>query len=454
MKVEKKKDEANGADANTPLIPKGKEPPRLLRGMKDLLPQDGAYWDWVETTARQVSREAGLERLDPPHLEDVRLFIRAVGKETDIVEKELFSFVDQGGEHVALRPEFTASMVRAYIEHGFLNQPQPVRLYTIGSLFRYERPQAGRFREHHQWGIEMIGDQHPVLDAEAMILALRFFRILGITATVEVNSIGCMTCRPPFREALVAFYRARRKQLCENCQRRLTRNPLRLLDCKEPTCQPFKEGAPQIVDWLCDGCKQHFIKVLEYCDAGGVPYTLSTHLVRGLDYYTKTVFELYTTRTVGDGEARIALGGGGRYDDLVGLLGVRPAPAVGFGIGLERIVGELKIRGMSPSVTNRVEVFVAQLGDAGRERALRLLEEMHGAGIVARGSLSKDGLKSQLELANRAQALITVIIGQKEVLDETVILREMEGGMQEIIPYDKVIVELGKKLGKKGGGMP
>ena len=437
----------------TPLPPPlqkiAKDTPHLLRGMKDLLPQDALLWDWIMEVARQVSREAGFERLDPPHLEDVRLFIRAVGKETDIVEKELFSFIDQGGETVALRPEFTASMVRAYIEHGFLNQPQPVRLYTMGSLFRYERPQAGRFREHHQWGIEVIGDEHPVLDAEAMILALRFFRILGITATAEVNSIGCMTCRPPFREALIAFYRARRKTLCENCQRRLTRNPLRLLDCKEVSCQPLKEGAPQVVDWLCDGCKQHFIKVLEYCDAAGVPYSLNTHLVRGLDYYTKTVFELYTTRTTEEGEARIALGGGGRYDDLTGMLGGRATPAVGFGVGLERIIGELKIRGIVPPINNRVQVFVAQLGDAGRERALRLLEEIRQEGFTVRASLSKDGLKSQLELAHRANAIITIIIGQKEVLDETVILREMEGGMQEIVPYDKVIGELQKKLGKK-----
>ncbi|MBI4281344.1 histidine--tRNA ligase [Candidatus Uhrbacteria bacterium] len=433
-----------------PALPKAtKESPRLLRGMKDVLPQDGPWWNWIEDTARRLSAEAGCDRLDPPHLEDMRLFVRAVGKETDIVEKELFSFVDQGGETVALRPEFTAGMARAYIEHGFVNLPQPVRLFTMGSLFRYERPQAGRFREHHQWGVEMIGDQHPILDAECIMLAMRFFEALGVSATVELNSLGCATCRPPFREALVAFYRTRKKHLCENCQRRLAKNPLRLLDCKEPTCQPFKEGAPNIVDMLCDVCKNHFIKVLEYCDAGGVPYVLATHLVRGLDYYTKTVFEFYTTRTTGEGETRIALGGGGRYDDLLVLLGGRPTPAVGFGVGIERIVGELKIRGLNPPMLFPPEVFVAQLGDQGRERALLLTREMRAKGIVTKASLSKDGLKAQLELANRYNVRFTLIIGQKEVLDETVIIREMEGGMQEIVPYGKVIAELQKKLIKK-----
>lgn len=445
--------------ATTPPLPKpSKDAPRLLRGFKDLLPQDARWWYWAEDIARRVAREGGYERIDPPHLEDVRLFIRAVGKETDIVEKELFSFVDQGGETVALRPEFTASIARAYLEHGFVNQPQPVRLSTIGSLFRYERPQAGRFREHHQWGIEVMGDQHPVLDAEVIMLGVRFFKLLGITVSVEINSLGCATCRPQYREALVTFYRSRKKQLCENCQRRLAKNPLRALDCKEPSCQPLKEGAPQIVDWLCEICKNHFIKVLEYCDAGGVPYVLSTHLVRGLDYYTKTVFEFYTTRQ-GDtnettSETRIALGGGGRYDDLIALFGGRPTPAVGFGIGLERVIGELKIRNATPPPPDRIDVFVAQLGDAGRERALVLIEEMRQQNIAVRASLSKDGLKTQLELANRHGATYTLIIGQKEVLDETIIIREMEGGMQEIVPYDRVIGELQKKLGRKGGGMP
>ncbi len=444
-----------------PPLPKvSKDAPHLLRGMKDILPQDGPWWDWVEETARRVSREAGYERLDPPHIEDVRLFIRAVGKETDIVEKELFSFVDQGGETVALRPEFTASIARAYLEHGFMNLPQPVQLYTVGSLFRYERPQAGRFREHHQWGVEVLGGDHPVLDAGLIMLALRFFKTLGLTVSVEINSLGCSVCRPAYREALVAFYRARRKQMCENCQRRFVKNPLRLLDCKEQSCQPLKEGAPQIVDVLCEACKNHFIKVLEYCDAGNVPYILATQLVRGLDYYTKTVFEFFTTRATDEGEARIALGGGGRYDDLLTLLGGRATPAVGFGIGLERVVGELKARGVTPPSSGRIAVFITQLGDAGRERALKLMEEMRERGMGVRGSLSKDGLKPQLELANRYGAMFTLIIGQKEVLDDTVIIREMEGGMQEIVPYDKVIVELEKKLGKekatmaKGGGMP
>ncbi len=442
------------AKRENPAVPDGGEQPRgkpvagLLRGFKDLLPKDGALWEWVVRRAEDMSHAYGFDRIEVPHLEEMRLFVRAVGKETDIVEKELFSFPDRDNTMVALRPEFTASIARAYIEHGLLNLPQPVRVFTIGSLIRYERTQAGRFREHHQWDVEVLGDAHPVLDAEVILLAVRFYQSLGLPVSVSINSIGCATCRPAYREALVAYARTRRKQLCEHCQRRLTRNPLRILDCKEETCRPVREGAPHIVDALCEGCKNHFVKVLEYCDALSVPYELSPHLVRGLDYYTKTVFECTTTRSLETGETRIALGGGGRYDDLVELLGGRPTPAVGFGVGLERVVSELRHRNALPAIPTAPMVFVAQLGSAARERALQLAERLRNDGIGVRSSFSKDGLKSQLELANKHGALLTLIVGQKEVLDETVIVREMDGGIQEIVPYDKIVADIRRKLAR------
>ena len=420
--------------------------PQLLRGMRDILPTEQRYWRHVYRTVDGIVRSYGYERIDTPLLEETGLFVRSVGKQSDVVEKELFSFLDRGGENVSLRPEGTASLVRAYINHGMFSLPQPVKMYYIGPMFRYERPQAGRFRQHHQFGFEVFGDSQPVLDAEVILMAHLFYKDLGVKTVVHLNSLGCNICRPNYLTELVAYYRSKRSQICEDCKRRLAKNPLRLLDCKEPGCAALRETAPHLVDFLDDECKNHLMRVLEYLDELMVPYVLDPHLVRGLDYYTKTVFEIMLADETQPGQ--YALGGGGRYDNLVEQLGGRPTPACGFGIGIERAILQMKNQNIEPQDDFRPEIFLAQLGDTARRKSFQLFEELRSAGVRMAATFSKSALKAQLETANRLAAKYTVIIGQKEVLDGTILVRDMESGMQEIVDYNKAVAEMKKKLGR------
>src|SRR3989338_606775 len=266
--------------------------PQVLRGMRDILPSEQRYWRFVSKKIESLARGYGYDRIDTPIIEETGLFVRSAGKQSDVVEKEMFSFVDKGGENVTLRPEGTASVARSYINHGMFSLPQPVKLYYTGPMFRYERPQHGRFREHHQFGFEVFGDANPVIDAELIMLAYLFYKDICVNTVAHVNSLGCSTCRPAFMEALVAYYRSKRSQLCEDCKRRLVKSPLRLLDCKDPGCAALKEGAPHIVDLLDEDCKNKLMRVLEFLDDLQVPYVLNPHLVRGFDYYTRTVFEI------------------------------------------------------------------------------------------------------------------------------------------------------------------
>jgi len=419
--------------------------PQLLRGMRDILPSEQKYWRHVYRVVDGIARSYGYERIDTPILEETSLFVRSVGKQSDVVEKELFSFLDRGGENISMRPEGTASLVRAYINHGMFSMPQPVKLFYIGPMFRYERPQAGRFRQHHQFGFEVFGDANPVLDAEVILMPYLFYKELGVKTMIHINSLGCPNCRPSYLNELMAYYRPKRSQLCEDCKRRLTKNPLRLLDCKEPGCVAIREGAPHIVDFLDDECKNHLMRVLEYLDELLVPYVLDPHLVRGLDYYTKTVFEVMLADETQAGQ--YALGGGGRYDNLVEQLGGRPTPACGFGIGIERAILQMKNQNIDPTDDFKPDIFLAQLGDTARRKAFLLFEELRGVGIKIAATFSKNALKAQLETANRLGAKYTLIIGQKEVLDGTVLIRDMESGMQEIVDYNKAASDMRKKLG-------
>jgi histidyl-tRNA synthetase len=449
--------------------------PQLLRGMRDILPVEMPYWLWLRNKLESLATYFGYHFIETPILEMRDLFIRSVGKQTDIVEKEMYTFQDIGGENICLRPEGTASIARAYINHGMLNLPQPVKLFYFGPMFRHERPQAGRYRQFYQAGFEILGDSHPVLDAELILIAFSLFhQELGLPVIFQINSIGCQNCRAVYRNELINYYKTKRGLLCENCKRRLMTNPFRLLDCKEPQCEILKENAPQTLDYLCEECRNHFFKVIEYLDDLGLPFNLNPHLVRGLDYYNRTVFEIYLaekssekenpkesekqsslynqTKTKKEEEeeetlsAQAALGGGGRYDGLIELLGGRPTPAVGFALGIERVIAQLKEAKISPSTISSPQVFIAQLGESARRKALHLLLLLQGQVRVA-FSFSKDGLKPQLELANRLGVSYTIIIGQKEVMDETVILRDMEAGIQEIIPYNKIVADLKRRLG-------
>ncbi len=440
-----------GTPAEQPVfVPKkGNAPIQSVRGMRDLLPVDQHYWRRVRVLAEEIATAYGFERIDTPLVEETSLFIRGVGRSTDIVEKELYAWETPGGENVALRPEGTASVVRAFVQHGMLNQPQPVKLWYEGPMFRYDRPQAGRFRQFYQLGFEVLGDADPVIDAQLIVMGWSFLKSLGLDATVRVNSLGSPESRLNYKNALVAYFRSKRAKLSDEDKKRLLKNPLRLLDSKDPAIQELKAEAPQIVDWLDEDSKAHFMRVLEYLDEVGVPYQLDPYLVRGLDYYGKTVFEWYAA---GDDQelAQTALGGGGRYDGLIEQLGGRPTPAAGFSFGLDRLVSRLKDTQPSSTIGLKHDVFLAQLGEMGRKKALALFEEFREAGILVGEAFSKPNIKHQMEIANRRSAKWVVVIGQKEVLDGTAIIRDMDAGSQEIVDVKKAVHEIKKKLGRNG----
>ncbi len=399
-----------------PVLPpkKGMHPIQLVRGMRDLLPSDQPYWQAALAASASMAHAYAFDHIDTPILEETSLFVRGVGRATDIVEKELFSFETLGGEQVSLRPEGTASVVRAYVQHGMLNQPQPVKLWYAGPMFRYDRPQAGRFRQFYQVGFESLGDDDPVIDAQLMIMGWNILRELGIDAIVRVNSLGNTESRANYRNALVAYFRSKKAKLSEDDKKRLLKNPLRLLDSKDPAVLEIKAEAPQIVDWLDEDSKARFMRVLEYLDEVGVPYQLDPYLVRGLDYYDRTVFEFYSA---GDEQelAQSALGGGGRYGGLVEQLGGRPTPAVGMSLGLDRVVSRMKDLQPGMKSADHCEIFLAQLGDLGRKKAMALFEEFRSAGVRTGEAFSKSNIKAQMEIANRRGAKWAVVIGQKEV---------------------------------------
>lgn len=434
-------------------VVKGKLP-SVLRGMRDILPREGGFWKKMYHKAEGVAEAYGYEYIETPKMEDAALFIRSIGRGTDVVEKEMYVFEDQEGGKLCLRPEATASVVRAYIAHGMQTYPQPVKLWYYGSMFRHDRPQSGRYREFHQFGCENFGVHDPVVDAELISVAYNFLRDLGIESMVQINSLGTGEDRQNYLIELSGYLRTKRGYLCDDCKRRITKNPLRVLDCKNEQCQPIIDEAPQIIDWLSVGSKNYFMKVLEYLDEAKVPYVLKQTLVRGLDYYTETVFELYEENPV-EGETRqSALGGGGRYDLLVGQMGGQPTPACGFAVGLERVANIL--RRLEEKKSEKVEeklaldksvMFFAQLGDQARQKALRTIEELRRSGIRIHHNLGKSALKAQLELANKLHAAYALILGQKEVQDGTIIIRDMESGIQEIVDQKKLKSALEKKMG-------
>jgi len=416
------------------------------KGTHDILPAEQKYWDKVRTIVAQVAINYGFERIDTPIFEDVKLYTKSIGQSTDIIQKEIYTFKTKGGENVALRPEFTAGIVRAYIEHGMKNLPQPVKLYSIGSVFRHDKPQAGRYRQFHQFNFEVIGDQSEVSDVQIIQTFVSILRKLNLKKfTLFINSIGCLLCAPKYKKSLLGYYRQRLNRLCPDCRRRFNDNPLRLLDCKNEKCKKIAAEAPQILDFLCDECKNHFRKVLEVLDDLEVPYILNPYLVRGLDYYTKTVFEIWEDKEdVGQG----ALLGGGRYDNLVEMFKGKSTPAVGAAAGIERIIASLKKQDIKVSVAEKPKVFMIQLGDLGKRKALKLFEEFQRKGIKVDEAFSKPSIKSQLKIADREGVQIALILGQREALEDNIIIRDMTSGVQETVPIEKVINEIKKRLKK------
>lgn len=417
-----------------------------VRGMPDILPSEQDAYRYVIDLFRKAADAAGYLSLDTPIVEDKTLFVRGVGTGTDIVDKEMYSFEDRSGNELAMRPEPTAPAVRAYIQHGMSSLPQPVRLQVMGPMFRYDRPQAGRQRQFTQVGVEVIGDGSASIDAQIVTLALRYYRMLGLRGvSLQINSIGDKACRPKYIKVLTEYFEQNKKKLCTTDQERLKTNPLRILDCKNPECRKVIAGAPQTLNHLCTDCHNHFTGVLEYLDALGLPYELNPMLVRGLDYYTRTVFEFFGER---EGQ-QSSLGGGGRYDYLVEQLGGQPTPAAGFGIGVERVLLELKESEIHLPKPERVPVYVASLGEPARLAAFGLIERLLDGGIGAIGAVDKDGIGSQLERANKLEVPHAIIIGQKEVQEGTVILRDMKTGAQEMLPLKTIVKELQTRFNLK-----
>ena len=416
---------------------------RAPRGTSDILPEEQAYWRYIEQKVADIAKLYGYERIDAPVFEDTRLFTRSVGEDTDIVKKEMYTFEDRGGNQLTLRPEGTAPVCRAYLEHGMSNLPQPVKLYYIASIFRYERPQAGRYRQHYQFGFEAIGDGDPALDAEVIAMAWQFLSSVNLRRlSLQLNSIGCQKCLPNYIVALKDYYANRTPDLCPDCKTRLKRNPLRLLDCKKPACQQIADSAPKSIDYLCPECDEHFSRLKRYLELLDLPYLVNHHLVRGLDYYTRTVFEIQPE----GGGAQSTIIGGGRYDDLIEELGGKPTPALGFAAGIERIILNLKKQNVAVPPLPKPQVFIAYLGDEARDEAIKLASTLRRAGIGVIEALGDKSLKAQLRQANTIGAHYAVIIGEQELKTGTVIVRDMTSAEQKTISAKEAAGHLASEI--------
>ena len=401
------------------------------RGTTDILPGEQAYWRYIEQKVADVCQLYGYERIDTPAFEDTGLFTRSVGAETDIVQKEMYTFEDRGGNKITLRPEGTAPVCRAYLENGLHNLPQPVKLYYVSSIFRYERPQAGRYRQHYQFGYEAIGAGDPVLDAEVIDMAWHLLLSLGLhQLSLKLNSIGCKQCRPGYLATLRNYYAGYYKNSCPDCRTRLKTNTLRLLDCKKPSCQKIADSAPGSVDHLCPECKDHFDHLKRYLGLLELPFDIDHRLVRGLDYYTRTVFEIQPEA----GGAQSTIGGGGRYDDLIEELGGKSTPAIGFAIGIERIILNLKKQKVPIPPLPRPEVFIAYVGEEAGNEAIKLAATLRKKGMGVIEATGGKSLKAQLRQANTLGVRNTVIIGEREVKSGTVTVRDMTTSQQQTIP--------------------
>jgi histidyl-tRNA synthetase len=409
------------------------------RGTQDILPEDQPHWDFVRDTASRLAAVFGYGRIETPIFEEASLFTRGVGEVTDIVQKEMYIFKDRGDLDLALRPEGTAPVCRAYLEHGMHNQPQPVRFWYWTPIFRYDRPQAGRYRQHHQFGVEAIGEADSAVVAEVIELLWRLHEELGLRRlTLQLNAIGDQQCRPQYLEVLREYYRDKLDQVCDDCRARFDRNPLRLLDCKQERCQPIIAGAPPITEHLCEDCDSHYNHLKSILDAAAVPFTLNPRLVRGLDYYTRTVFEVIPPEE----GAQCTIGGGGRYDGLIELLGGRPTPGVGFATGIERIILNLKRQGMPVPVQRTPHVYVAVQSPAARVPAFRLASELRRAGIAALVGAVERSLKAQMRHADAGGVRYVAILGERELADGSVTLKDLATGDQETVP----IGDLGSRV--------
>ena len=413
---------------------------KAIRGFNDILPEEIGMWQFVERTAREVFEGFGFSEIRIPVLERTELFARGIGEATDIVEKEMYSFLDRSGHSLTLRPEATASMARAYLEHQLHAFDPVAKLYSIGPMFRYERPQKGRYRQFHQIDAEVFGVGNPMVDAEVILMLLHFLKKVGIgRLELQINSLGCRACRPRYREELKAFLMKRSFQLCEDCQRRLETNPLRIFDCKVETCQETIADAPKVTDFLCEECILHFNKVKEYLEMAGLDYILNPKMVRGLDYYTRTAFEVVSYQL----GSQNAVTGGGRYDNLFQEIGGLDIPGIGFAIGMERLIALLS---KDKKLIPHPSLFIAALSGEAQREAYRLANQLHLEGIRAELDYEGKSLKSQMRKADKLKARFVLIIGEEELKKGRPILRNMEDKSQEEIPMENLLGILKDKI--------
>jgi len=406
------------------------------RGTYDILPDQASKWQRIEGSIRDLCRVFGYREIRTPVFEYTDLFTRGIGEATDIVEKEMYTFEDKGGRSLTLRPEGTAPVVRAYLENKLYGEAQPVKVYYIGPMFRYERPQAGRYRQFFQFGAEAIGSQDPFLDVEMIVMPVRLYESLGLSRfIIKLNSLGCPRCRPRYREVLSGFLAPRLDELCSSCRSRYERNPLRILDCKRERCREQLDGVPAIFDYLCDECGEHFRAVTEYLDDMGFDYELDQTLVRGFDYYTKTVFEIITPEL----GAQDAISGGGRYDGLVEECGGKPTPGVGVAVGLDRLVLALETHGISVPSADDVDVFVAGIGSGVRSYVTRLVTELRDRATVTEIDYTGKSLRAQMRVADKLKARRVVIIGEDELTKGVASVRDMYSGEQREVPLDDIV---------------
>ena len=416
---------------------------RAPRGVTDILPEDQPYWRWIRDTATSVAERFGYREIQTPIFEYAGVFIRPGAEGTDLVDKEVYRFEDRGGDDLVLRPEGTAAVCRAYLEHGMQNLPQPVRLFYISSFFRYDRPQAGRYRMFHQFGVEVIGDEGPGVDAEVIDLLRSLYDALGLTGyTLQLNSIGDNNCRPAYLEKLRAYYADKLDRMCGDCQKRYYTNPLRLLDCKNEPCQPFKAAAPKIADNLCEPCAEHFAAVKSMLDGLGIEYNINPTLVRGLDYYTRTAFE-FEPKEEG---SQSVLGGGGRYDYLIEQLGGKPTPGIGFGSGIERLILNLRRQDLEPPVTPTLDAFIAVIDPAAQVRAAVVANDLRRGGVSTVIGTAGRSLRAQMRHANQLGARYAVLLGEAELASGNVTLRNLESAEQETLTLEAVVARLQPNL--------
>lgn len=418
------------------------------KGMRDLIGEELFSFQGFFEKAAEIALYYGFKPIETPILEKEELFSRGVGEGTDIVSKEMFSLKTKGGDHLVLRPEGTAGVMRSYVEHGMFSLPQPLMFYYHGPFFRHENPQRGRYRQLYQFGLEILGTKKSIADATIINLTRIILEEAGITnLKFKINSLGDNDCRGTFRRELVNYYKKNLKSVCADCRERIKTNPIRLLDCKNPNCQEIKKGAPEAIAYLCAPCKAHFKEVLEYLDALGINYEIDNTLVRGLDYYTRTVFEVFVEKTSPDNEEMLslALGGGGRYDNLAKALNIKKEiPAVGMSLGVDRITELTSYAKLSPRIVKKPKVFFIQLSFDAKLRSFEVIEALRQAKIPVQHSLSKDSLSAQLGLAEKLGAPFTIILGQKEALDGTVIVRNMDTRSQDTIKVGKLAEYLKK----------